>query len=111
MNTKNVRRTVALALGISALSASPLLADVGVTVTVPVPVPPPVVVTPAAPSVEVGVPDNYVWDGTEYVGTIGSGYYYLSGDVWLPLDTPRLTRWHAYEHDHADWRTHAIRNE
>jgi hypothetical protein len=63
-------------------------------------------------TVTVGLPDSYVWDGTEYVGLIGDQYYYLGpGDVWLAMPSDRLTRFRVWEHDHHDWRDHAIRNE
>lgn len=75
------------------------------TVVVPVPAPP-------AVSVEIGVPDSYVWDGYEYVGVVGSAYFYLGpGDVWLPCNGPRIVRFHDWERGHADWRTHVIVNE
>jgi len=39
------------------------------------------------------VPDTYIWDGDEYVGVVGSQYYYLGpGDVWLPFDAVRVVR-------------------
>ena len=73
--------------------------------------PPPVVVEPAV-TVSVGVPDDYVWDGTEYVGLVGDQYYYLGpGDVWLLCDPVRLDRFHGWERGHPDWRSHAIRND
>jgi hypothetical protein len=108
------KKLIILALGISSLTTLPLMAD-GVKVEVGIPAPvvvtPPVVVAPPAVTVETTVPDNYVWDGTEYVGVVGSHYYYLGPhDVWLTMDAPRLTRFHGWEHDHGDWRTHAIRN-
>lgn len=91
---------------------------VGVRVGAPSPPPPvivapaPVVVAPAPPvTMEVGVPDYYVWDGVEFVGVIGPTYYYLGpGDVWLVMDAPRLARFHTWESMHADWRTHATVN-
>jgi hypothetical protein len=61
--------------------------------------------------VNIGVPDSYTWDGSEYVGVIGDQYYYLGPDhVWLPLNSDRLMRFHAWEKDHHDWRDHAIQN-
>lgn len=82
------------------------MAGIGVQINVPAPV-----ISVPAPGVTVGVPDTYAWDGTEYVGLIGSQYYYLGpGDVWLPMDQPRLVRFHEWEHHHSDWRDHAIRN-
>ncbi len=60
----------------------------------------------------IGVPDNYVWDGYEYVGVIGNQYYYLGpGNVWLPLGSDRFLRFRTWESDHHDWRIHAIHNE
>jgi hypothetical protein len=58
------------------------------------------------------VPDSYVWDGTEFVGVVGTDYYYLGPDhIWLRADAPRLARFHDWERGHADWRAHAIRND
>jgi hypothetical protein len=79
--------------------------------------PGPVVVAPAPPQVEVEsgpvmVPDDYVWDGYEYVGFVGGRYYYLGpGNVWLFADPFRLERFHGWERDHGDWRAHAIHND
>lgn len=57
------------------------------------------------------VPDEYVWDGNEYVGVIGDQYYYLGpGDVWMPMDPDRLHRFNGWERDHADWRSHETHN-
>jgi hypothetical protein len=89
------------------MSAPPLVVIQPPSVVIQAPVPAPPVVT-----VETTVPDDYVWDGSEYVGVVGSQYYYLGPDhVWLTLDAPRLARFHGWERGHADWRTHAIRNE
>ncbi|HSY42293.1 MAG TPA: hypothetical protein VK811_00175, partial [Candidatus Acidoferrum sp.] len=44
------------------------------TVVISAPMPPPVVVAPAPVAV---VPDDYYYDGTEYVGVVGGQYYYL----------------------------------
>jgi hypothetical protein len=111
MNAKN-KKLVVLALSITTLAALPALAG-GVGIGVQINVPAPVVVVPPPPVVTVQtVPDSYVWDGTEYVGVVGSQYYYLGPDnVWLTLDAPRLARFHEWEGSHADWRAHAIRNE
>src|SRR5581483_2144672 len=59
--------------------------------------PPPVVVAPApVVTVIVGVLDSYVWDGDEYVGVVGSDYYYLGPDnVWVICDPVRLGRFHG----------------
>jgi hypothetical protein len=100
---------VVITMGISSLATLKLMSGPSVGITVQVPVPP-----PPAPSitVEVGVPDFYVWDGYEYVGVIGSQYYYLGPDhVWLVCEPFRLGRFHHWERGHVDWREHAIRNE
>jgi hypothetical protein len=79
------------------------------------PPPPPVQVAPIpAPgvTVTVGVPDSYVWDGYEYVGVIGNQYYYLGpGNVWMVMPKDRYVRFHTWQGNHQDWRTHAIRND
>jgi hypothetical protein len=68
--------------------------------------------TPPIVTVEATVPDDYVWDGYEYVGVVGDQYYYLGPDhVWLVADPIRLERFHGWERGHADWRSHAIRND
>jgi hypothetical protein len=73
------------------------------------PPPPPVVVAPAP--VVVVAPDDYVWDGTEYVGIVGGQYYYLGpGDVWVVCDPVRLHRFQVYVGVHPDWRTHMTHN-
>jgi hypothetical protein len=75
--------------------------------------PPAVVVSvpPPAVEVQVAVPDYYVWDGYEYVGVVGSQYYYLGpGNVWLVCDPVRFQRFHTWEGGHPDWRTHATHN-
>ena len=101
------KRLMTALLGISTLAALTSRAGVGIEINVPAPV-----VAVPAPAVTVQtVPDSYVWDGTEFVGVVGTQYYYLGPDhVWLALDAPRLARFHGWERDHADWRTHAIRN-
>jgi hypothetical protein len=106
-------KIIALSIGITTLATVAAVSGPSVTIQVGVPAPPPVVVAPApAVTVEVGVPDTYVWDGYEYVGVVGTDYFYLGpGDVWLPLDAPRMARWHDWERGHADWRFNAIRNE
>jgi hypothetical protein len=106
-------KQIALAMGITTLATLTSFAGVGIGVSVQVPVP--VVVVPApAPAVTVvaPVPDSYVWDGTEYVGVVGTQYYYLGPHhVWLTLDAPRVARFNGWQRVHADWRIHAIRNE
>ena len=82
------------------------------TVQVPAPVVTVQVPAPPAVTVEATVPDTYVWDGNEYVGVVGTQYFYLGvGDVWLPFDSVRVARFHDWERLHADWRDHAIRND
>jgi hypothetical protein len=93
-------------IGVATLSARAGV-DVGISIVVPAP-PPVVVVAP----VVVMVPDAYAWDGYENVGIVNGQYFYLGpGDVWLACDPDRLTRFHGWERDHADWRTHAIQND
>jgi hypothetical protein len=108
-------KQIVLALVVSSLVALPSMAGVGVGVQINVPAPvapPPVVVAPAPPVTVQPEPDSYVWDGTEYVGVVGTQYYYLGpGNVWLTLDGARVARFHEWEHHHADWRRHAIHNE
>ena len=71
--------------------------------------PAPVVVAPMEP---VMVPDYYAWDGVEYVGFVGGQYFYLgAGNVWLVCEPFRLERFHGWEREHADWQTHAVRND
>jgi hypothetical protein len=73
--------------------------------------PAPVVVTPA-PEWPAMVPDDYTWDGYEYVGLVGDQYCYLGpGNVWLVCDPFRLNRFHGWEGGHHDWRSHDIRND
>ena len=67
----------------------------------------------APPPVEVVVvPDDYVWDGYEYVGLAGGVYFYLGpGNVWLRCEPWRVERFHGWERGHPDWRAHAVRND
>jgi hypothetical protein len=58
------------------------------------------------------VPDDYTWDGYEYVGLVGGQYFYLGpGHFWLAMEPFRLERFHGWERGHGDWRNHAIRND
>jgi hypothetical protein len=107
---------LALIMGIASIAAMPVMAGPGVSIQIGVPAPPPVVVVPApapAPVVTVAaVPDSYVWDGTEYVGVVDGQYYYLGdGNVWLPMDHPRLARFNVWIGGHPDWHTHMVINE
>ena len=104
---------IIIGLGAASLAALPLMsAPPVVTVHIPPPAITVQVPVPAVPAPIVAVPDNYVWDGYEYVGVVGSQYYYLvRGNAWLALDPTRLARFHGWEKDHSDWRAHAIHNE
>ena len=75
--------------------------------------PAPVVIAPGPEVVEPAmIPDNYVWDGVEYVGVVGGQYFYLGpGNIWLVCEPFRLERFHGWERYHRDWRLHAIRND
>jgi hypothetical protein len=106
-------RKIAIAIGVSSLAALPLMSAPPV-VTVQVPAPVVTVQVPAPPvvTVEIGVPDAYVWDGVEFIGVVGTQYYYLGpGNVWLVCEPFRIERFHDWEKGHADWRAHATRNE
>ena len=68
-------------------------------------VPPPVVTT------SVAYPTTYVWDGNEYVGVVGTDYYYLGpGNVWMVMSPAQHKRFDKWEAKHQDWRDHAIHN-
>jgi len=102
-------------IGISGLTTLKLVsAPPSVTIQVggPPPPPPPVIAVPAPAPVITAVPENYVWDGSEYVGIVGTQYYYLDPNgLWVILDPVRLARFHDWERGHPDWHDHAIRNE
>lgn len=108
-------------LGLAAMGfalGSPCLAGAGVVIGGPSIVisPPAVVVSPPLPVVVeppavVVAPDNYVWDGTEYVGIVGGQYYYLGPDnAWIVMDPPRMHRFNVWIGAHPDWRTHMTVN-
>ena len=102
-----------ITIGVSSLATWNLMSQQPVVVVSPV-APAVVVSAPSPPTVtvETTVPDSYVWDGYEYVGVVGSKYYYLGpGNVWLSLDASRLARFHGWEKVNAGWQDHAIRNE
>jgi hypothetical protein len=110
---------IIFALGISSMAISALVLVSGcvvqpdgrVTFAPVVVAPAPVVVAPALVEVA-AVPDDYVWDGYEYVGVVGGVYFYLGpANVWLRCEPWRLERFHGWEGGHADWRAHAIRND
>jgi hypothetical protein len=94
---------------LTVLAAPPIVVVSPPVITVPAPV---IVVPPPAVTVVSTVPDNYVWDGTEFVGVVGTQYYYLGPDkAWLPIDSVHWGRFNDWQKVHADWRIHAIRNE
>ena len=78
---------------------------------------PPIIVDSGLPRAttstgQIAVPESYVWDGSEYVGTVGDQYYYLGSDnVWQPMDSGRLDRFQAWEKDNPNWRDHATHND
>jgi hypothetical protein len=109
----NAKQKIIIVMGLSSLAALPLMAGPAIVVQIPAPVLTVHVPAPAPPvvTVDVAVPDTYVWDGAEFVGVVGNQYYYLgAGNVWLPFDAVRVARWHDWERVHADWRAHAIAN-
>ena len=104
---------IGLSLGISSVMTLALVLASGCVVRVR-PYGGAVVTTPPPPAVtvDVGVPDDYAWDGYEYVGLVGGVYFYLGpGNVWLRCEPWRLDRFHGWERDHPDWHAHAIRND
>jgi hypothetical protein len=113
IESMNATKNIIMIAGVSTLATLTLVAAPPV-VTVQVPAPAITMQTPAPPAVTIvaTVPDTYIWDGDEYVGVVGSQYYYLGpGDVWLPFDAVRLARFNDCQKKHMDWRDHAIRNE
>jgi hypothetical protein len=110
MKTKLIRRFI-LSMAAGGLMSGCVVQPDGRLAFAPVVVeaPPPVTVEPVEPLM---VPDDYVWDGYEYVGLVGDQYFYLGpGNVWLVCEPFRLERFHGWEGGHPDWRTHAVRNE
>ena len=106
---KSTFRTVisltAMAFGVSLTN----YCSAAVVVT-PGPPPPRMVVSPP-PRVPMGFPDRYIWDGRQFVGVVGNQPYYLGpGNVWIPMDQPRLNRWRTWERSNPNWRTRATRN-
>ena len=105
-NTKLICRII----GISGITALALALVSGCVVRVR---PYGEVVAPApAVSVDVGVPDDYYWDGYEYVGLVGGAYFYLGpGNVWVRCEPWRVDRFRGWQRDHPDWHTHVVRND
>jgi hypothetical protein len=106
------------AVGLLSGLAIPCMAGPGIIIVPPAPpsivisapAPPPAVVV-SAPAVAV-VPDDYYYDGIEYVGLVGGQYYYLGpGNAWVVMDAGRLHRFNGWQRDHADWRTHSVHND
>ena len=63
------------------------------------------------PVIEV-VPETYVWDGFEFVGEVGGVQVFLGPEGgWHHFEAARQERFHGWEHDHADWRNHAVHND
>lgn len=74
--------------------------------------PPPVIRSQPMVVESVAVPSYYVVADGEYVGWVGSQYYYLSsGGVWLICDPVRLERFRLWRRNHGDWRRQAIPNQ
>ncbi len=95
------KRLIALAIGVTGLAT--LALTTGCIVEGPL---------PPGPAVVAFVPDYYVWDGYEYVGVVGDGYYYLGpGNVWIVCDPVRVQRFNVWVGAHPDWRAHATINE
>jgi len=73
---------------------------------------PVITVAPVVVEAPVMVPENYTWDGVEYVGLVGDQYFYLGpGNVWLVAGPDRLAYFHGWERGHPDWRNRATRND
>jgi hypothetical protein len=85
-----------VATGLAALALNFGCADKG-----PPPPPPGVAVVGFAP-------DYCFWDGYEYVGWYGDGYYYWGpGQVWIICDPVRVQRVNVWVTAHPDWRARA----
>src|SRR5690349_14046799 len=71
-----------------------------------------VVTGPPPPEVEVTVyPDDYWWDGYEYVGIVGGQYYYLGPrHVWIVCEPFRVERFNVWQRGHPEWHEHATHN-
>jgi hypothetical protein len=105
------------AVGLISGLAIPCIAGAGIIIVPPAPPsivisapapPPAVVVSAPAPAVTV-VPDDYYYDGNEYVGLVGGQYYYLGpGNAWVVMDPVRFHRFNVWMGAHPDWRTHYV---
>jgi hypothetical protein len=96
MKTTTKAAPVLVAFGLVALAMTTGCADKGP------PSPPPGVAV-------VGfVPDYCFWDGYEYVGWYGDGYYYWGPrHVWVICDPVRVKRVNVWMHAHPDFHTQA----
>lgn len=57
------------------------------------------------------VPQTYVWDGFEFVGRVGSQYYYIGpNNTWMVLDGVRLRRFQRWQKADPNWQQRQIRN-
>lgn len=72
--------------------------------------PPPPVVAPVPPPTGyvTYVPEDYAWDGYEYVGVSGGQYVYWSGGTWVLADPVIVARFQGWQHHHPEWRRHAM---
>jgi hypothetical protein len=57
------------------------------------------------------VPQTYVWDGFEFVGRVGSKYYYLGPHkTWVLMDAARRQRYQQWQRANPNWQQRQIRN-
>jgi hypothetical protein len=114
----NYKYILSGAIGLVSALALPCMAGAGIVITAPAPSvvisapPPPAVVVSAPAPVVTVAPDDYYYDGTEYVGIVNGQYYYLGPDnAWVVMDPVRLHRFNVWIGAHPDWRTHyAVHN-
>lgn len=56
-------------------------------------------------------PDYYFWDDYEYIGWVGSRYYYWGpANSWIICDPVRVQRIVVWQQAHPDWRQQATPN-
>jgi len=58
--------------------------------------------------IPVHAPQDYVWDGYEYVGLYGDQYVYWNSGAWDVCGAVMLARFHGWEGYHPAWRSHAV---
>lgn len=106
------KKHIAKAVGISSMASLALVLMSGCVVEPDGRIQAGVEVFPPVVAVEADVvPDDYYWDGYEYVGIVGDRYYYLGpGNVWVVCDPIRLHRFNVWIGAHPDWRVHATVN-